>query len=312
MVLISNIRAIRKFKHKKGTVLKAFINTVRGIALISMLTDGAEAQQVNITPLNSPILMQRTTPASPIVQLRFINPGEESDAGSYKTEQSISSGSYRLSGLFPIGENSAIEIAIPYQSHKTTYSFDGGSDSWENESSDLGNISVTYIKGNKNAGSNSANYLSLGVFLPTAGDESWGGILDNYYDFPAFTDEWLAIKGLFSIVTTGSRYVLNVEGGVDSWIHVGDEDEDVEYFGRYGIGYTFLPSEKVSLHGEFVGYGILSEEDIGDGSRFQHQLALGARYQIGKIVPGIFFIKNFNDLGDEVPTGIALEVSMIL
>ena len=292
--------------------MKTFINKVIGIALLSMLTNGAGAQQVAVTPLNSPILMQKVVPASPIVQLRFINPGQESNGGSFKREQSISSGSYRLSALFPVGENSAIEIAIPYQSRKTTYSFEGVSDDWEDESSDLGNISVTYIKGISAANSRSSNYLSLGVFLPTADDDSWEGLLDNYYDFPTYLDEWMAIKGLFSIVTTGSRSVLNVEAGVDSWIHVGDEDEDVEYFGRYGIGYTFLPSEKISLHGEFVGYGIISEEDIGDGSRFQHQLAVGARYQIGKVVPGIFYMKNFNDLGDEVPTAIALELSMIL
>ena len=49
-----------------------------------------------------------------------------------------------------------------------------------------------------------------------------------------------------------------------------------------------------------------------DGSRFQHQLVVGARYQIGKFVPGIFYMKNFNDLGDIVPDAVAIELSMTL
>ena len=301
-----------KFNHKIGAVMKSFINIIIGISLISVLTDGADAQQGSVTPLNGPILMQRVIPVSSIVQLRFINPGEDSDTGFFKKEESLNSGSYRLSGLFPIGENSAIEIAVPYQSHKTTYTFDGMSDSWENESSELGNISVIFIKGFKNRDSKSAKYLSLGLFLPTAGEDAWEGTLDNYYDIPFFVDEVMIIKGLFSFVTNGSRSVLRVEGGVDTWIDVSDRNEDIEFFGRYGIGYTFLPSEKVSLHAEFVGYVILSEDDLGDGSRFQNQLALGARYQIGKFVPGMFFIKNFNDLGDLVSTGLGIELSMIL
>ena len=294
--------------------MNRLIKTVSGMAVSVLLISNVVGQQAELTPLTGALLMQRVVPASPVVQLRFINPGQASDSFFGSREESINSGSYRLSGLIPVGENSAIEIILPYQVRNTTYisSFFGESFTSETKASDIGNISVTYIKETNSKNLNLTNYLSLGVVLPTAGEDAGYGVLDNYYDFPSYMDEWMAIKGLFSIVKTGSRFVVNVEGGVDSWIHVGDGDEDVEFFGRYGAGYTFLPNENISLHAEFVGYGILSEKDIGSGSRFQHQLAVGARYQIGKFVPGIFYIKNFNDLNDIVPDGVAIELSMTL
>ena len=294
--------------------MNRLIKTVSGMAVSVLLISNVVGQQAELTPLTGALLMQRVVPASPVVQLRFINPGQASDSFFGSREESINSGSYRLSGLIPVGENSAIEIILPYQVRNTTYisSFFGESFTSETKASDIGNISVTYIKETNSKNSNLTNYLSLGVVLPTAGEDSWQGVFDNYYDFPAYTDEWMTFKGLFSIVKAGSRSVVIVEGGVDSWIHVGDEDEDVEFMGRYGVGYSFLPNENISLHAEFVGYGILSEEDIGDGSRFQHQLAVGARYQIGKFVPGIFYMKNFNDLGDVIPDGVAIELSMTL
>ena len=91
------------------------------MAVSVLLISNVVGQQAELTPLTGALLMQRVVPASPVVQLRFINPGQASDSFFGSREESINSGSYRLSGLIPVGENSAIEIILPYQVRNTTY-----------------------------------------------------------------------------------------------------------------------------------------------------------------------------------------------
>ena len=67
----------------------------------------------------------------------------------------------------------------------------------------------------------------------------------------------------------------------------------------------------LSVRGEWVGLGIVSESD-DFVCKWQHQLAIGARFQVGRLVPGFFWMKNMNDLDDVYDSAVGFELGFDL
>ena len=257
--------------------------------------------------------MQGIIPNSPQLQLKLIHPNYENiDNEFFSNDVSISSGAYMLTGSYPVGERGAIEINLPYHIFKQTSTFDfsGVTESNEISLKDIGNIRLNYIQrlGEKN--SEIQHYAVVGAYMPTAGEDAGFGVFDNYYDIFSYTDESFVLRGTYVVVKRSSAVTLSLEVGPDLFIPT-DDGGDTELFAHWGIGLSSSPVENLAIRTELVGLGIISE-DVGNGDRFQHQATLGGRYQFGKIVPGLFYTLNMNDLNEIYDSSIGVEIGFEL
>ena len=283
----------------------------------STYTTGIQAQLRSLEQgsiLSRPFLMQGIVPESPQVQFKLIHPKyEESDGEFFSSDISMSSGSYLISGSFPIGERGAVEVSLPYHIFKvtTTFEFFGETESDEMSLKDLGNIRVNYIQRLGQENSEFQHYAVVGAYLPTAGDETVFGGFDNYYDIFSFIDESFTLRGTYVNIKRLSTVTISLEVGSDFFFPT-EDNGDTEIFAHYGIGLSSSPIENLAVRAELVGLGIITEDDIGSGSRFQHQAALGGRYQFGRFVPGLFYTLNMNDLKDIYDSSIGVEVGIEL
>lgn len=263
--------------------------------------------------LNRPFLMQGIIPDTPQLQLKLIHPNyETTDNEFFSNDVSMSSGSYMLTGSYPVGERGAIEIDLPYHIFKQTSTFDFFGETVNDEISlkDIGNIRLNYIQrfGEKN--SEIQHYAVVGAYMPTAGEDTGFGVFDNYYDIFSYTDESFVLRGTYVVVKRSSAITIALDIGPDLFIPT-DDGGDTELFVHWGIGLSSSPIENLAIRTELVGLGIISE-DVGNGDRFQHQATLGGRYQFGRIVPGLFYTLNLNDLNEIYDSSIGVEIGFEL
>lgn len=294
-------------------------NKILAGALLISISIYATAIHAQITSLdqgsilNRPFLMQGIIPDTPQLQLKLIHPNYgNTDNEFFSNDVSMSSGAYMLTGSYPVGERGAFEIDLPYHIFKQTSTFDFFGETVSDEISlkDIGNIRLNYIQrfGDKN--SEFQHYAVVGVYMPTAGEDSGFGFFDNYYDIFSYTDESFVVRGTYIDIRRLSAFTISVEIGPDLFIPTNDGG-DTELFAHYGIGLSSSPVENLAIRTELVGLGIISE-DVGSGNRFQHQATLGGRYQFGRIVPGLFYTLNLNDLNEIYDSSIGVEIGFEL
>ena len=280
-----------------------------GLCLLTIDTQSVMAQESSL--LTSSILMQDVSINSPHIQVRFLHPKYETFQDEFfSSEVSLSSGSYELSGSFPLGERGAFQISVPYYSinQTSTFSFLG-----ESDAAGIGNIEINYVHKLSESAAGLQSFTSVGVNLPTGSEEAGGGALDNYYDIFSMIDESMTLRASYISVTKGESISFSLELGPDYWIYTGDRSGvDPEFFAHYGFGVTFTPTDKISVRGEWVGLGIISEDDIDFADRWEHQLVAGARFQAGRFVPGLFWMKNMSELGDIYESAIGFELGVDL
>ena len=294
-------------------VLRMMIAMV-GLGLLTIFPQSVMAQGNGL--LTSAILMQDAAISTPHIQLRFLHPKYETFQDEFfSSEISLNSGSYMLSGSLPVGERGALQISIPYYSinQTSTFTFFGESETMKMDEAGIGNIMVNWVQKLSKSAEGLQSYTSVGVNLPTASEEAFIAALNNYYDIFSMLDESMTLRASYIGVTTGQNISFSFELGPDYWIYTGDQSNvDPEFFAHYGFGVTFTPITNLSLRGEWVGLGILSEEDVDFGDRWEHQLAIGARFQAGRFVPGLFWMKNMGDLGDIYESAIGFELGVDL
>ncbi|MCH7619740.1 MAG: hypothetical protein IH880_08240 [Candidatus Marinimicrobia bacterium] len=293
-------------------VLRMMIAMV-GLGLLTIIPQSVMAQGNGL--LTSAILMQDAAISTPHIQLRFLHPKYETFQDEFfSSEISLNSGSYMLSGSLPVGERGALQISIPYYSinQTSTFTFFGESETMKMDEAGIGNIMVNWVQKLSKSAEGLQSYTSVGVNLPTASEEAFIAALNNYYDIFSMLDESMTLRASYIGVTTGQNISYSFEIGPDFWIPIGDDSDDGELFAHYGFGVTFTPITNLSLRGEWVGLGILSEDDVDFGDRWEHQLAIGARFQAGRFVPGLFWMKNMGDLGDIYESAFGFELGVDL
>ncbi len=284
-----------------------------GLGLLTIIPQSVMAQGNGL--LTSAILMQDAAISTPHIQLRFLHPKYETFQDEFfSSEISLNSGSYMLSGSLPVGERGALQISIPYYSinQTSTFTFFGESETMKMDEAGIGNIMVNWVQKLSKSAEGLQSYTSVGVNLPTASEEAFIAALNNYYDIFSMLDESMTLRASYIGVTTGQNISYSFEIGPDFWIPIGDDSDDGELFAHYGFGVTFTPITNLSLRGEWVGLGILSEDDVDFGDRWEHQLAIGARFQAGRFVPGLFWMKNMGDLGDIYESAFGFELGVDL
>jgi len=284
-----------------------------GSSLLIIYPQLVVAQENNL--FTNSILMQDTDIHRSYIKLQFLHPEYETyDWGSsYTKEISSKSGSYNLMGSFPMGENSAIQVTLPYHRMKETFKVEGFGESFTDKRSEsgIGNIKLNVVKRLSKSYAGWQHYTSIGVNLPTASEEAPEGALDNYYDIFSYLDEGVALRGSILNVKRIENISLSVEFGPDFWIPAGENQSKNEFLAHYGIGVAFTPMTNLSVRGEWVGLGIVSESD-DFVCKWQHQLAIGARFQVGRLVPGFFWMKNMNDLDDVYDSAVGFELGFDL
>lgn len=284
-----------------------------GMGLLTIHPQSVMAQGNNL--LTNTILMQDTHIDKSYIKLQFLHPEYKTyDWGSSYTQDIASeSGSYNLMGSFPIGENSAIQVTLPYHRMKKTINIEGFGESFTDKRSEsgIGNIKLNVVKRLSNSYAGWQHYTSIGVNLPTASEEAPEGALDNYYDIFSYLDEGVALRGSILNVKRINNISLSVEFGPDFWIPAGENQSKNKFLAHYGIGVAFTPMTNLSVRGEWVGLGIVSESD-DFVCKWQHQLAIGARFQVGRLAPGFFWMKNMNDLDDVYDSAVGFELGFDL
>ena len=281
------------------------------LGLLTIIPQSVTAQGSRL--LTSSILMQDTDIGKSYIKLQFLHPEYKTyDWGSSYTQKIASkSGSYNLMGSFPMGENSAIQVTLPYHEMKETFRIEGfgGPISGKRSESGIGNIKLNLVKRVSKANAGWQRYTSVGVNLPTASEAVPEGALDNYYDIFSYLGEGVALHGSMLFVKRSENISLSIEFGPDFWIPVGKNSAKNEFLAHYGIGVAFTPMTNLSLRGEWVGLGIVSES-VDFVCKWQHQLAIGARFQVGRLVPGFFWMKNMNVLDDVYESAIGFELGV--
>lgn len=284
-----------------------------GLCLLTIFPQSVMAQGSRL--LTSSILMQDAAISTPHIQLRFLHPKHERFQDEFfSSEISLNSGSYMLSGSFPVGERGAVQISIPYYSinQTSTFTFFGESETLKMDEAGIGNIKVNWVQKLSKSAVGLQSYTSVGVNLPTASEEAGIAALNNYYDIFSMIDESIALRASYIGVAHRQNISYSLEIGPNFWIPIGENSNDGELFAHYGFGVTFTPITNLSLRGEWVGLGIFSEDDIDFADRWEHQLAIGAKFQAGRFVPGLFWMKNMGDLGNVYESAIGFELGVDL
>jgi hypothetical protein len=228
----------------------------------------------------------------------------------WDVDLSLLSGTYDLYLNIPASSRINLVGSLPF----TTFSAKDG----ESESG-IGNIYVSF-QTRQATGFGNKSSLSLGIFLPTAKDESspmFLGVYSDYYEIQKYFPDMLTIYGNYAYFKTQPRgAIFGLEFGPNLFIPTEDDvfEDDAELFAHYGVFGGFkLTSLTFSAELEGMVWISESEEEIDSDDRFTHSLAFGAQWIGSNVKPGIYYQifldEDFRDLVDGV-LGIKVDVDL--
>ena len=155
----------------------------------------------------------------------------------------------------------------------------------------------------------------MGVYLPTVGEDNdirqSLGFLSNPYrvaqSFPATT---IYLNYSYSNPQEKTA-IFGLEVGPELMFPT-YEDSDTEVWTHFGLtgGHRF---NKLDLWAEFNGQFLFTESDLDTKERLFSQLGLGARLNLGKVKPGLYYGIPLNEMireGQSGIFGIKLEVGI--
>ena len=274
--------------------------TVIAIIFIGLLFTSLSAQN---------LLFQSIPKKKPQFGLRFMRPNFKSNFFWWNDlSLSILSGSYDFYFNIPVSFKLNVVGSLPYSvfSAKDEES-EGG----------IGSIYVG-IQTRPTSGSTSSSSLQMGIFLPTATDESFPvvlGLYSNYYEFQKYISDLLTVYGNFSYSMTHPRgAIFGIEIGPNLFIPTKDDvfEDDAELFAHYGIFGGFKLTS-VTFSAELEGLAIISEDVDDFEDRFVHSVAFGAQWTGSNIKPGVYYQiylkENLRDIVDGV-LGIKVDVDI--
>ena len=206
-------------------------------------------------------------------------------------------GNYTLYALVNLGNDWSLYGEIPIIIAK----LDDGDFSESDHG--LGNI---FLGARKAINENKTSHFSLGVYLPTVGEDN-----DLRQSLGFFSNPYRSGQS-FSATSVYLNYSYNnpQERNTIFGLEVGPEvmfptyeDSDVEIWTHFGLkgGHKF---NKLDLWAEFNGQFLFTESDIDTKDRLFSQLGLAARLNLGKVRPGLYYGIPLNEMIREEQRGI--------
>ena len=146
--------------------------------------------------------------------------------------------------------------------------------------------------------------INLGVYLPTASEDSQQALFNNFFDYAKFIYKSVSFSaGYTTFKYNASGLRIGFELGAYVNIPTGDGIRDPEVFGKYGFSLLYEASPKVYLQTELLGTAILSEDGGFNDNSF-HSYAFGIGYQWPKISAGLYYRNYFDEFFSDDFDGI--------
>lgn len=147
--------------------------------------------------------------------------------------------------------------------------------------------------------------ISFGLFLPTADEDvSIYGALSNYYSIIRYIPNYLGIYSNFAfykLSDDGLNY--GIEIGPDILIPTEGEGNESELLIHYAAGAGFR-KDIFELNAEFLGIGIVTDDDDDLNERLIHQFSIGTLLHFENVSPKLFYRFYINDNFEKIVDGV--------
>lgn len=226
------------------------------------------------------------------------------------SELSSFSGAYEFETTIPVTGNLYVNFQIPFVGYTVK-------SRWNKETSEssVGNVYLG-IQTKHTTSDIHTNYVSGGLYLPTASEKDGGptllGAYADYPSLPKYIINTLSVYGNFATqwnFPSGAGLMLDL--GPTILIPTGDQNyRDTEILLHYGITGKYSYN---SFFGsaEFNGAYILTESDLKFADRFLDVFSLGAGWRGSYVTPSLFYQWNMEKQMSNLVTGsfgVKLEV----
>jgi hypothetical protein len=176
----------------------------------------------------------------------------------------------------------------------------------------LGNI---FLEARKAFNEERTSHFSFGVYLPTVGEDNdirqaLGSLSNPYRIAQSISATTIYLNYAYSSPQEKNA-IFGLEVGPELMFPT-YEDSDTEVWTHFGLkgGHRF---NKLDLWAAFNGQFLFTESDLDTKERLFSQLGLGARLNLGKVKPGLYYGIPLNKMireGQSGILGIKLEVGI--
>lgn len=251
-------------------------------------------------------MMKNTPHDNASFSLRYLHPYFNNNSFS---ELSSFSGTYEFETIIPVTSMLYVNFQLPFVGYSVKTKWDEASES------SIGNIYLG-IQTRHFPSDMFTNYISAGIYLPTASDKKDGvtslGAFSDYPSLPKYMVNTVSFYGNFtSQLNLSEGAGLAFDLGPTIMIPTKDQNyRETEAMLHYGIAgiYTY---NKFFGSAEVNGVYILTENDLDFADRFFNNITLGAGWRGGYVSPSLFYQWNMEKTLSEMVTGslgVKLEV----
>ena len=147
--------------------------------------------------------------------------------------------------------------------------------------------------------------ISFGVFLPTADEDvSFVCAFVNYYNILKYIPNYLGLYFNFAhYKSVGQGFNYGIEVGPNILIPTEGKNDEIELFLHYAAGAGFR-SNIFELNAEFLGIGIVTDDEEDLNERLIHQLSFGALLHFEYITPKLFYRLYVNEHMEKMIDGV--------
>ncbi|MFN8359721.1 MAG: hypothetical protein U0264_07380 [Candidatus Kapaibacterium sp.] len=189
------------------------------------------------------------------------------------------SGTYDLSLVAPVSPTLSIVGTLPYAAYSASTSY------YSESFGALANISI----GLQQAFVPGTSILQGKVFLPTAptdGDNVgaiYYGMFHRMYDIEQYIPNTLGMQVRYNYQKNFNGLLLGGLIGGTALIPTGNNRGEMEVLARYGVSAGY-ENKDVRFVAEFIGVGILTEENFISDGKTEHFIAIGGQWTGGSVV----------------------------
>lgn len=217
------------------------------------------------------------------------------DKTFYKGQNNISTltGVYQLSCDVPISSRFNIVGIIPFINFSTDLDNMYYSDDYSKNGPGNIFIGLQMKPDQMDIGGSS---ITFGAFLPTADEDiASNGVINNYYDILKYMPNSLGLYfnyAFYKISEDGFNY--GFEAGPNILIPTRDNGSEGELLIHYAAGAGFR-KDIFELNAEFLGIGIVTDDDEDLNERLVHQFSVGSILHFDNVAPKLFYRIYIND-----------------
>lgn len=205
-------------------------------------------------------------------------------------------GIYQLYCDVPVSSNFNIIGNIPYINYSFVQDYYYNQNyHFEYNKNGVGNIFIG-MQTRSDLINGKGSSISFGIFLPTANEKvSVNGVIVNYYDILKYIPNSIGLYFNYALFRTSEKgFNYNLEFGPNVLIATNGDNDETELFIHYAAGAGFR-SGLFELNSEFLGIGILTDNEEDLNERLIHQISFGALLHFENITPKLFYRLYVND-----------------